>query len=254
MKISFKEKDTHFVLNEGDTFGELGILLDLPRTATAQALGDVTVYKVMKTDFVEFLKHSPEVKAPLLALAESRIQELQLKNQGTNAPVDLAHVDFSAVTVSEKEVQEESKSAHKGGAHAALAIWLGIFIDGIPESMIIGLLAGSAEGMSLAFIAGVFLANMPEAMSSAVSMLKSGMSVKKIMLMWGSLCVLTGLGAYLGTLVFAGGNLEGDMFYFTLAIEGLAAGAMLTMIAETMLPEAFEQGGALSALQLSLVF
>lgn len=82
VKISFKEKDTHFVHNEGDTFGELGILLDLPRTATAQALGDVTIYKVMKTDFVEFLKHSPEVKAPCLPWPSPASRNSSLKIRG----------------------------------------------------------------------------------------------------------------------------------------------------------------------------
>jgi len=123
-----------------------------------------------------------------------------------------------------------------------MAIWMGIFIDGIPESLIIGMMALSPGGMSMAFIAGVFLANLPEAMSSSVSMQKSGMSVKKILVMWGSLTVLTAIGAGLGATIFPA-NPEGNIFYFILGIEGLAAGAMLTMIAETMLPEAFEQGG-----------
>jgi zinc transporter ZupT len=125
-----------------------------------------------------------------------------------------------------------------------MAIWLGIAIDGIPESLVIGTLAIGPEGMSLAFIVGVFLANLPEAMSSAVSMRKNGMSRRRILTMWGSLCLLTGVGAWLGAVMFPP-EPQGYVFFIKLAIEALAAGAMLTMIAETMLPEAFEEGGSI---------
>jgi len=135
---------------------------------------------------------------------------------------------------------------HGGRAGAALAIWLGIGLDAIPESLVIGMLVvtAAAEGtsISLAFIMGVFLANLPEAMSSAVTMRKSGMKVRKVLLMWISLCLLTGIGALLGAMIFPP-HPEGWLVYFVFGIEGLAAGAMLTMIAETMLPEAYEQGG-----------
>jgi len=96
--------------------------------------------------------------------------------------------------------------------------------------------------MSLAFIAGVFLANLPEAMSSAVTMKRQGSSFGKIFWMWMSLCVMTGVGALVGALIFPA-HPEGALLYLISGVEGLAAGAMLTMIAETMLPEAFEQGG-----------
>ena len=125
-----------------------------------------------------------------------------------------------------------------------MAIWLGIAIDGIPESLVIGTLAIGTEGMSLAFVTGVFLANFPEAMSSAVSMRNNGMSRQRIMLMWGSLCLLTGIGAFAGAALFPA-EPHGPMFFIMLSIEALAAGAMLTMIAETMLPEAFEEGGSI---------
>jgi zinc transporter ZupT len=60
--------------------------------------------------------------------------------------------------------------------------------------------------------------------------------------MWMSLCLITGVGALIGSVIFPD-NPQGGLSYLIAGIEGLAAGAMLTMIAETMLPEAFEQGG-----------
>jgi zinc transporter ZupT len=149
-----------------------------------------------------------------------------------------------SIPVTRTDVEREIKE-HAGGG-AALAIWLGIALDGIPESLVIGMLVVSAVDagttMSLAFIAGVFLANLPEAMSSAVTMKRQGSGFRKIFLMWMSLCILTGLGAMIGAVIFPA-HPVGGLRYFISGIEGLAAGAMLAMIAETMLPEAFEQGG-----------
>jgi len=108
--------------------------------------------------------------------------------------------------------------------------------------MLVVIAAASGTAMSLAFIAGVFLANLPEAMSSAVTMKRQGSSFGKIFWMWMSLCVMTGVGALVGALIFPA-HPEGALLYFISGVEGLAAGAMLTMIAETMVPEAFEQGG-----------
>ena len=65
---------------------------------------------------------------------------------------------------------KEERNEMKAAAGVGMAIWLGIAIDAIPESLVIGTLASDAKGMSLAFIVGVFLANFPEAMSSSVSM------------------------------------------------------------------------------------
>ena len=95
----------------------------------------------------------------------------------------------------------------------------------------------------LMLIGGLFLANLPESMSSAVVMKNQGGRTRSIILMWGSLMVMTAVGAAIGNLFIA------DMPPQTQALlEGLAAGAMLTMIAQTMLPEAFDHGGWLTGL------
>ena len=67
--------------------------------------------------------------------------------------------------------------------------------------------------------------------------------------MWASLMIITGAGAFLGNLVFAGA----PAFLFHL-VEGMAAGAMLTMVAETMLPEAFHKGGSITGLSTLMGF
>lgn len=237
------------LLEKFDTFGELGILSGYPRSADAIAKTDICVYCIRQSDFDHFVRENPALQSELRALAASRLSNSSLRSQ---AEFDekwrdetFAHLDALELPVSNEEILAEGREHSHG--HAAMAIWLGILIDGIPESLVIGMLAVSSGGISLGFIAGVFLANMPEAMSSAVSMRANEMSLKKIYLMWGSITLMTGIGAFLGAIMFPE-NPTGDLFYVMVGIESLAAGAMLTMIAETMLPEAFAQGGAIVGL------
>jgi zinc transporter ZupT len=149
-----------------------------------------------------------------------------------------------------------AKEEHGG---APMAIWLGILIDGIPESFVIGsgllvllqakmeLLGALRFGDVIPFtlIAGLFLSNFPEALASSANMKLQGWSKWNIFLMWFSLMVITAIGAGLGYLL--AGALDPTWLIFA---EGLAAGAMLTMIAAAMIPEAVHMGNA-SAVGLS---
>ena len=134
---------------------------------------------------------------------------------------------------------------HRG---APLAIWLGILLDGIPESLVIG---GSAvdEHVSYSLIAGLFLSNYPEALSSSVGMRQQGMRFARVLFMWTSLMVLTGIGAALGSEFFV----EANPHAFAI-VEGVAAGAMLTLIAQTMAPEAYMKAGPVVGLATLMGF
>jgi len=156
-----------------------------------------------------------------------------------------------AVVPTDKQLQEVSEE-HNG---APMAIWLGILLDGIPESFVIGsalvvtisaaIAASGHDAVTLSpiipytLIAGLFLANFPEAMSSSVGMKKQGWSNARIFLMWSSLTVMTAIGAGVG--YWLGDSVDHGI---VIVIEGLAAGAMLTMIAASMIPEAVHLGGS----------
>ena len=214
------------------------------------------LYKLDKKDFNRICEEVPELKEEIRKSADKRIDDLYSRtSEDSNITwrektLECLQQNHLAVTFDDLQIEGQHASA---GSSAAMAIWFGILIDGIPESLIIGILALDPNGVSLAFIAGVFLANFPEAMSSAVSMENSGMKYKRILMMWGSLCLVTGIGAAIGASLFPA-QPTGISFYFFLGIEGLAAGAMLTMIAETMLPEAFEQGGSIVGISTLLGF
>lgn len=133
---------------------------------------------------------------------------------------------------------------HGGGASAAVMVWVGILLDAIPESLVIGILVVSTGGPPLSFIIGVFLSNLPESMSSSGTMKVHGIPVAKILLMWVGVVIVTTLGSTLGAILFPPSAMNDPATaYVVVGVEGVAAGAMLTMIAQTMLPEAFEQGG-----------
>ena len=118
------------VLEKGDIFGELGILLDKPRTADAVAVSDVRVYKITKSDFDEILRGSPELQKSIRELADSRLDDLNVKSLEFHNEVlkDETIRQFEMLTpeVTAKEIQEEGKAVapHVGGV--ALAIWFGI--------------------------------------------------------------------------------------------------------------------------------
>eukprot|EP00927_Polykrikos_kofoidii_P034445 TRINITY_DN29238_c0_g1_i1.p1 TRINITY_DN29238_c0_g1~~TRINITY_DN29238_c0_g1_i1.p1 ORF type:complete len:763 (+),score=158.22 TRINITY_DN29238_c0_g1_i1:66-2291(+) len=160
-------------------------------------------------------------------------------------PELLENADAAAAEVAGK-AGAGGHHGHDGrDAQAALMIWVGILIDGVPESVVMGILANTAsKGTLLAFVVGVFLANFPEAMSSAGTMKLHGVRTPVIMLMWASITLLTGIGAGVGALMFPPGSTSDPSIQKAIAcIEGLCGGAMLCMIANTVLPEAFEQGG-----------
>ncbi|KAF4677618.1 hypothetical protein FOL47_000573 [Perkinsus chesapeaki] len=130
----------------------------------------------------------------------------------------------------------------KSRRHAATVVWLGILIDGIPESLVIGILVSTSPLSSvITFVFGVFMANLPEAMSSSATMLQYGVSRTRVLVMWSSIVVLTAIGAAIGSIIFPPVSEEETTLareIMIAMIEGCGGGAMLAMIAETALPEA----------------
>ena len=237
-------------LSDGDIFGEIALISDQPRTGTVHAISEVEVYTLQKTDFEYLLQQSTAMQDASRKLVTERLENISGKDESFRQEAykwqekAQKNLNLLSLPITNNDLETEVKE-HKGSA--ATAIWLGIALDGIPESFVIGMLAATAvatnQAMSIVFIVGVFLANLPEAMSSAVTMQRQGSNFKKIFWMWMSLCIMTGIGAVFGALVFPT-NPQGMIVYGIFGIRGMAAGAMLTMIANTMLPEAFEHGGS----------
>ena len=137
--------------------------------------------------------------------------------------------------------RKRSQGQQEGGA--ATAITIGALMDGIPESVAIGvsLLKGGKVGWVM--VLAVFLSNVPEGLAAAAGMKKAGHSVGNILKLWAGVVLISGLSALLGYLFLSGasGNVIGG-------IQAFAAGAILTMLGSTMMPEAYAEGGELVGL------
>ncbi len=132
---------------------------------------------------------------------------------------------------------------------SALAIVLGIVLDGIPESAVIGLGLLGGEGVSAAVLAAVFLSNLPEAIAATSGLTRSGWSGRNVVGLWVAVALVSGLASLAGYAFLDGAS--GDAIAFVLAFAG---GAILTMLADTMMPEAFEHGGRLVGVFTTLGF
>lgn len=237
-------------LGTGDIVGEISLITDQPRTATVRADSDVSVWVLQRQPFETLCADYPELRARLSEIAQGRVADLSSRHlldedaaKSWSKDAENA-LDRVVVTPTQDDVQHAA-AAHHG---APMAIYLGIMLDSIPESLVIGASA-IGSSVSLSLIAGLFLSNYPESFSSSLGMREQGYSHRRIFAMWFSLMVLTGIGAWIGAVFFVGA--PPVMFS---VIEGIAAGAMLTMIAETMLPEAYHRGGNITGFATLLGF
>jgi zinc transporter, ZIP family len=130
---------------------------------------------------------------------------------------------------------EDARQAHHDEEGSGLAIALGALLDGIPESIVIGVSLLEGEGVSLVAVAAVFLSNLPEGLSSAAGMRRAGRSKAYIFGIWGGIALTSGIAALVGYGAFAEAS-PGTIAFVT----AVAAGAILAMLADTMVPEAFE--------------
>ncbi len=232
-------------LEDGAAFGEMALLTGQGRAATAIAATNVVLLKVPKDDFDELLAVSPGLAR---SVSELLAQNLEAANAGRASTEDekarrwqqlaLRYVETHTTAPSTSEVRLAAK---EHSSSAPMGIFLGLLLDGIPESLVIGMSLIGAHTVSAALIVGLFLSNLPEAMSSAVGMKAQGTGVVRILGMWTFLMLFTGVGALIGNSLFL--SAPGTLIA---AFEAAAAGAMLTMIAQTALPEAYEGGGWLS--------
>lgn len=128
-----------------------------------------------------------------------------------------------------RQISEEEE---KG---SGLAIAIGSFLDNIPESLAIGLSMISGTVSSVIVIA-VFISNLPEGLSSVSGMKKAGRSAAYIFVVWGFIALTTGTSSLAGYVLFRDLSPE-----IVSAITSMAAGAILAMLADTMIPEAFSE-------------
>jgi ZIP family zinc transporter len=129
------------------------------------------------------------------------------------------------------------------------AIVLGIVLDGIPESIVLGLTIVTGGAVSAAFLVAVALSNLPEAVAATSGLSKGGWANRSILGLWVLVSFVSGLAALFGFAVFDTASAGATAF-----VLAFAGGAILTMLADTMMPEAFEHAGPLVGLVTTIGF
>ena len=128
--------------------------------------------------------------------------------------------------------RSDDAQGEEGGGGGAIAV--GALLDGIPESVVIGVSLLGGTGVSLTAVVAVFLSNLPEGLSSAAGMRGAGRSAGYVFGVWGAIALASGVAAMLGALLMADASAGAVAF-----VTAMAAGAILAMLADTMIPEAF---------------
>jgi zinc transporter, ZIP family len=184
------------------------------------------------------------------ALISSVAFELAQEGLRLGGPVSVAiglAVGAIAFFVADRAVSHIG--GRSGGGSAGLPLALGSLLDGIPEQAVLGIGLATGKGVSVALLVAIFISNLPEAIGSASDMRNSGKSRKDVLTLWlvvTVLCALATVGGYL-IAQLVGRDVKA-------AVDGFAAGALLVMLTDSMIPEAKEKVGNRAGLVTVLGF
>jgi ZIP family zinc transporter len=136
-----------------------------------------------------------------------------------------------------------------GGTDAGAALALGAFLDGIPEQLVLGLGIALGDGVSAGLLAAIFVSNLPEAIGSATAMNGAGRSHRDVAVLWIGVAAVCTLASGIGFAIAdtASDTLQGGL-------NGFAAGALVVMLVDSMIPDATRQAGRTTGLVTTLGF
>jgi ZIP family zinc transporter len=144
-------------------------------------------------------------------------------------------------------VARRSTTRLAGGAGVAIAI--GALIDGIPESIVMGLSVLDDGGISIPIVAAIAISNFPEGLGSTAALKRSGSGARSVALLWTGIALVTVVASVVGFLAFQSASPQ-----LIALITTIAAGGLLAMVCNTMIPEAFDEQQALTGLWATIGF
>ncbi len=145
--------------------------------------------------------------------------------------------------------RKDPTGPEEGDGSNGLAIVLGTVLDGVPESMVIGLTLVGGQSLGVAYLAAVFLSNLPEGISSTQGLRTSGWSKAHLVELWLLIIAVSALASLAGYVFLD--TASPDVVAF---VQSFAGGAILTMLADTMMPEAYEHGGKVVGVMTTIGF
>jgi zinc transporter, ZIP family len=129
------------------------------------------------------------------------------------------------------------------------ALALGAFLDGIPEQTVLGIGIAGGQGVSIGLLVAIFVSNLPEAIGSATEMRAAGRRPAAIRRLWLLVALICTVATVVGYAI--ADNVSGNL---NAAVDGFAAGALLVMLIDSLIPEAVRKGGDISGLVTALGF
>ena len=229
-------------LGSGEVFGEMSLLTGEPRSATVIALTRMKLYQLHKDYFNNALDVSPRMTWALSRALARRLRSSTESRVAAEENVDRWREQLMSQVKLDLLISEDSETLEGlVKSSAPLAILIGTLIDNIPEAVVIGINT-HGDRIVWSFLLAVFISNFPEALSSAAGMKEAGTRNIHILALWFGVVLLSGFCALLG--YFLQNNIS--ELFLSLA-ESIAGGAILAMLASTMMPEAYELGGAFVA-------
>jgi len=146
-------------------------------------------------------------------------------------------------------IRAESSAPAQEGSTSGTALLIGALVDGIPESIVLGTTVAATDGLSLPIVLAIAISNLPEGLSSTAGMKAVGRSGGYVFGVWGSVVVVSGVAALLGFVLLQGASPVLIAFITT-----IAAGGILAMVCNTMIPTAFARDRAFTGLFATLGF
>ena len=140
--------------------------------------------------------------------------------------------------IARRHATGRGRTGRMEGSGSGTALALGAFLDGIPEQLVLGINIAAGAGVGVSLLVAIFVSNLPEALGSADDMEKHGKSREQIMRLWvlvAAICAVASLLGYLAADAVRGNGKA--------VIDGFAAGALLVMLIDSMIPDARKDAG-----------
>jgi ZIP family zinc transporter len=200
-------------------------LLSVPKLVVAgvMAFGSGVLFSALAFDLVDEAERSGGLTATVLGLAAGAIAYVA------------ANIYLSRHGAARRKSSGDEQMSEQEMSGSGTAIAVGALLDGVPESIVLGLTLLAGQGVSVSVFAAIAISNLPEGLSSSAGMKRNGRSARYVFAVWGGIALASGLSGLFGTLA-----LDGAQPATISWVTAVAAGAILTMIADTMIPEAFD--------------
>ena len=226
-------------LGPGAAFGEMGLISGGARTATIRSVTGAELLEIGREDFDALIAADPVMARAVQHLSHERAIR-NLSSGGSNPSTWARLASHSLEHISRAEANKILRQAGKG---AGMAIVLGNILDTIPGCLVIGANFNGLANLSLTLMLGMFLGGIPEAAASAVMLTRAGYKASVIFALWATVLLAGMVAAALGKVLIGSSESLAAVF-----CEAVAGGAVLALVAHTMIPEAIHEGGSVVVL------